>query len=71
MILFPAIDLKGGACVRLVRGEMASANVPCCSSQARTQREHTMHSSSLKRKYGLLASTGRAPVSARELTGEA
>ena len=25
MILFPAIDLKGGACVRLVRGEMASA----------------------------------------------
>jgi phosphoribosylformimino-5-aminoimidazole carboxamide ribotide isomerase len=27
MILFPAIDLKGGACVRLVRGEMASATV--------------------------------------------
>ncbi len=27
MILFPAIDLKGGACVRLVRGEMASAIV--------------------------------------------
>ena len=27
MILFPAIDLKGGACVRLVRGEMASAVV--------------------------------------------
>ena len=25
MILLPAIDLKGGACVRLVRGEMASA----------------------------------------------
>lgn len=25
MILFPAIDLKGGACVRLVRGVMASA----------------------------------------------
>jgi phosphoribosylformimino-5-aminoimidazole carboxamide ribotide isomerase len=25
VILFPAIDLKGGACVRLVRGEMASA----------------------------------------------
>lgn len=27
MILFPAIDLKGGACVRLLRGEMASATV--------------------------------------------
>ena len=27
MILFPAIDLKGGQCVRLVRGEMASATV--------------------------------------------
>jgi len=25
MILYPAIDLKAGACVRLVRGEMASA----------------------------------------------
>jgi phosphoribosylformimino-5-aminoimidazole carboxamide ribotide isomerase len=25
MILLPAIDLKGGACVRLLRGEMASA----------------------------------------------
>ncbi|MFO1061862.1 MAG: 1-(5-phosphoribosyl)-5-[(5-phosphoribosylamino)methylideneamino]imidazole-4-carboxamide isomerase [Dongiaceae bacterium] len=25
MILYPAIDLKGGACVRLVQGEMASA----------------------------------------------
>ena len=27
MILFPAIDLKDGTCVRLVRGEMASATV--------------------------------------------
>lgn len=27
MILFPAIDLKGGMCVRLLRGEMASATV--------------------------------------------
>ncbi|HML09295.1 MAG TPA: 1-(5-phosphoribosyl)-5-[(5-phosphoribosylamino)methylideneamino]imidazole-4-carboxamide isomerase [Stellaceae bacterium] len=27
MILFPAIDLKEGSCVRLVRGEMASATV--------------------------------------------
>ena len=27
MILFPAIDLKDGACVRLVRGEMGKATV--------------------------------------------
>ena len=27
MILYPAIDLKDGACVRLMRGEMASATV--------------------------------------------
>ncbi len=27
MILFPAIDLKDGACVRLVRGDMATATV--------------------------------------------
>jgi phosphoribosylformimino-5-aminoimidazole carboxamide ribotide isomerase len=27
VVLFPAIDLKDGACVRLVRGEMASATV--------------------------------------------
>lgn len=27
MILYPAIDLKDGACVRLVRGEMANATV--------------------------------------------
>src|SRR5579885_67322 len=27
MILLPAIDLKGGQCVRLLRGEMASATV--------------------------------------------
>jgi len=27
VILFPAIDLKAGACVRLVRGDMASATV--------------------------------------------
>jgi phosphoribosylformimino-5-aminoimidazole carboxamide ribotide isomerase len=27
VILFPAIDLKGGACVRLVRGDMATAAV--------------------------------------------
>ena len=27
MILFPAIDLKGGACVRLVRGAMEAATI--------------------------------------------
>lgn len=27
MILYPAIDLKGGSCVRLVRGDMAQATV--------------------------------------------
>ncbi|HAK62450.1 MAG TPA: 1-(5-phosphoribosyl)-5-((5-phosphoribosylamino)methylideneamino)imidazole-4-carboxamide isomerase, partial [Alphaproteobacteria bacterium] len=27
MILFPAIDLKDGACVRLLRGDMDSATV--------------------------------------------
>jgi phosphoribosylformimino-5-aminoimidazole carboxamide ribotide isomerase len=27
MILFPAIDLKGGACVRLLRGEMSAVTV--------------------------------------------
>ena len=27
MILFPAIDLKGGQCVRLIRGDMAQATV--------------------------------------------
>ena len=27
MILYPAIDLKDGACVRLLRGEMSAATV--------------------------------------------
>ena len=27
MILFPAIDLKGGQCVRLVHGDMARATI--------------------------------------------
>ena len=36
------------------RPSMVSANVPWVSSQARTQREHTMHKSLSKRKYGLL-----------------
>src|SRR6202044_4170516 len=37
---------------------MVSASVPCCSSQARTQREQTMHSVGSKAKYGLLSSLG-------------
>jgi phosphoribosylformimino-5-aminoimidazole carboxamide ribotide isomerase len=32
VILFPAIDLKGGACVRLLRGEMSAATVFNASS---------------------------------------
>jgi phosphoribosylformimino-5-aminoimidazole carboxamide ribotide isomerase len=42
MILFPAIDLKEGACVRLVRGEMASATVfnTDPAAQARTFAAH-------------------------------
>lgn len=38
MILFPAIDLKGGACVRLERGEMASATVFDADPAARAAR---------------------------------
>src|ERR1700746_2752295 len=38
MILYPAIDLKDGACVRLLRGDMASATVfnalPAAQAQA-------------------------------------
>src|ERR1700730_7068422 len=37
---------------------IVSANVPCCSSQARTQREQTMHLLASKVKYGLLVSLG-------------
>src|SRR3954466_8315992 len=34
------------------------AKVPCTSSQARTQREQTMHFEGSKVKYGLLSSLG-------------
>ena len=34
------------------RPSMVRANVPCTSSQARTQREHTMHLEVSKVKYG-------------------
>lgn len=41
MILYPAIDLKGGACVRLLRGEMDAATVynPDPAGQARAFRD--------------------------------
>ncbi len=35
---------------------IVSANVPCCSSQARTQREQTMHLDGSNVKYGLVSS---------------
>src|SRR6185312_10836157 len=38
------------------RPSMVSAKVPCTSSQARTQREQTMHLAGSKEKYGLLSS---------------
>src|SRR5262252_6833715 len=38
------------------RAWIVSARVPCCSSQARTHREHTMHLLGSKVKYGLLVS---------------
>src|SRR5689334_16520468 len=48
------------------RPSIVSANVPCVSSQARTQREHTMQRSLSNRKYGLLASTGFGVACARD-----
>lgn len=41
MILFPAIDLKGGSCVRLLRGDMAQATTynPDPADQARAFRD--------------------------------
>ena len=38
MILYPAIDLKDGACVRLLRGEMASATVFSADPAARARQ---------------------------------
>ena len=38
MILFPAIDLKNGECVRLVRGDMAQATVFNTDPAAQAQR---------------------------------
>src|SRR3981081_2167909 len=40
------------------RPEMVSAKVPCTSSQARTQREQTMHFDGSYVKYGLDSSFG-------------
>jgi hypothetical protein len=39
---------------------MVNARVPCCSSQARTQREQTMHLLASKVKYGLVSSFSAA-----------
>ena len=45
MILFPAIDLKGGQCVRLLRGDMAAATTynPDPAAQARAFRDAGFH----------------------------
>ena len=40
------------------RPSIVSANVPCTSSHARTQREHTMHFDESNVKYGLDVSFG-------------
>ena len=40
------------------RPSIVSAKVPCTSSQARTQRLHTMHLDDSKAKYGLDVSVG-------------
>ena len=44
------------------RPAMVSANVPCISSQARTQREQAMHLLASKSKYGLESSVGGVEV---------
>ena len=46
-LLFPADTFDANP-----RPSMVSANVPCTSSQARTQREHTMHFDASNVKYG-------------------
>ena len=38
MILFPAIDLKEGRCVRLLRGDMAKATVYSTDPAAQARR---------------------------------
>src|SRR5688572_32588223 len=53
------------------RPSMVSANVPCVSSQARTQREQAMQRSLSKRKYGLLASSGFGVWSCRQVCSPA
>ena len=45
--------LPAETCEAKPRPSMVSAKVPCTSSQARTQREHTMHLAGSKVKYGL------------------
>ena len=47
-LLMPAATLDSKP-----RPEIVSAKVPCVSSHARTQREHTIHLLGSKVKYGL------------------
>src|SRR5215470_11268813 len=44
--------MPADTCEAKPRSSMVSANVPCTSSQARTQREHTMHFDGSNVKYG-------------------
>src|SRR5664279_4729233 len=46
-------SMPGDTCDSKPRPEIVNANVPCVSSQARTQRLHTMHLLASKVKYGL------------------
>ena len=66
MILFPAIDLKDGACVRLVRGEMASATVfnDDPAAQARSFAEAGL-------RAGCTSSISTAPSPASSVNGAA
>src|SRR6187455_1615188 len=65
-------DSRNGCCCEaetrdsMPRPSMVSANVPCVSSQARTQREQTMQRSLSNRKYGLLTSTGFGVARSRD-----
>ena len=65
MILFPAIDLKDGRCVRLKRGEMDSATVFNDDPAAQARR------SSATDSPGCTASISTAPSPGRSANGEA